>query len=72
VCSGWGKYKVTGLLYTDKPSVIKTYFHDYIKKRPFIKKWPPYYDKLKELLAGNMACGNYTALINEALDKDSA
>ena len=37
-----------------------------------MKKWPPYYNKLKELLAGKMACGNYIALINKALDKDSA
>ena len=51
---------------------MKTYFYNYIKRRPFMKKWPPYYDKLKELLARKMACGNYTVLINKALDEDSA
>ena len=71
-CSGWGKHKVTGLPYTNKPGVIKTYFHNYIKRQPFMKKWPPYYNKLKELLARKIAYGNHTASINKALDKDSA
>ena len=60
------------MLYIDKPSVIKTYFYNYIKRRPFIKKWPPYYNKLKELLAGKMAYGNHAVSINKALDKDLA
>lgn len=37
-----------------------------------MKKWPPYYNKLKELLAKKMACSNHTALINKALDEDLA
>ena len=60
------------MLYIDKPSVIKTYFYNYIKRQPFIKKWLPYYNKLKELLARKIAYSNYTALINKALDKDLA
>ena len=60
------------MLYIDKLDVIKTYFRNYIKRQPFIKKWPPYYDKLNKLLAGKMACGNYATLINKALDKDLA
>ena len=48
------------------------YFYNYIKRWPFIKKWPPYYNKLKELLAKKIACSNYAASINKALDTDSA
>lgn len=51
---------------------MQTYFRNYIKRRPFMKKWPPYYDKLNELLAGKMARGNYAASINKALDEDLA
>ena len=48
------------------------YFYNYIKRRSFIKKWLPCYNKLKELLAGRIAYSDYIVLINKALDKDLA
>jgi len=37
-----------------------------------MKKWLPYYNKLKELLARKIAYSNYAVLINKALDEDLA
>ena len=70
--SGQGVYKITGLLYTNKPGVIDSYFYQYIKRRLFRKKYLPYFKQLKELLKGKMANSKYTVLINNTLNKSLA
>ena len=70
-CSGWGKYEVTGLPWTDKEGVMKGYFNSHIKRRPFKIKWPIYYEQLTELLAGKIARGDHASTIKKALNKDS-
>ena len=69
-CLGQGKYKVTGLLQTNKEGVMKGYFNSHIKRRPFKIKWPIYYKQLMELLTGKMAYSNHAGIIKKALNED--
>jgi len=48
------------------------YFNQYIKRRPFRKKYLPYFKQLKELLKGKMASGEHAASINNALNESLA
>ena len=71
-CFSQGRYEVTSLLYINEPRVINGYFNQYIKRRAFKKKYLPHFKQLKELLKGKIASGEHAALINNALDENSA